>query len=269
MRAVVKTGLLAVVAAVIALSIRPVSAQDLPGLQKLAKAIEKNAHDLNKEIDDNFKPLPAYKQLNDYVVIIEKTAKTICKMVDDKGGKDKLKDPVNTVFKDVHALLRVVSKNKKDLEKVSEKAFKQLNKETDKMHTDVHALQTALNKATDDFKRVQELAKAIEKNAGDLNKEIDASFKPPVAYEQLNDYVIKIEKVAKTISKLVDDKSGKDKLKEPVEVIFKDVHSFLAIVNKNKKDLEKFSEKAYKHLRKETNQMHTDVHALENAFKKK
>jgi hypothetical protein len=117
---------------------------NLGGLHMAARAIEKNAHDLHEEVDRHFRRSPAYDHLHRHTREIERLAKAIHHITDNRDGYRQLRQAVNRLDDQVHHFVEVVQDSRR-FRGMSEHAYAHLWQEVQQLHRAVIAMKRQLD----------------------------------------------------------------------------------------------------------------------------
>jgi predicted phage-related endonuclease len=137
---------LALIAAVIALlvSADTASAQKSKRVHRLARIIEKHAHELHEEVDEHFKPSPAYKHLHRHVRDIERLAKAVHNIVDDDRSHRALRKAIQQLDVEIHHLVKV-AEDSKQYRNIPPQAYLHLRREVRYLHEAVRDMMHELD----------------------------------------------------------------------------------------------------------------------------
>jgi uncharacterized membrane protein YccC len=108
------------------------SAQDYKRVHRLARVIEQHAHELFEELDDHFKPTPAFKRLHQHAREIEQLAQAVHKFT-DVGNRKGMRVAVERLEEEINQFVRV-AENARDFGKVSPQAYAHLRREARYLH---------------------------------------------------------------------------------------------------------------------------------------
>jgi len=119
------------------------SAQDFKRIHRLARVIEKHAHELHEELDDHFKPTPSYKHLHQHVREIEQLAQAVHKFT-DAGNRKGMRVAVERLDDEIHHFVKV-AENAREFGKVSPQAYSHLRREARYLHEAVRDMRRELD----------------------------------------------------------------------------------------------------------------------------
>jgi hypothetical protein len=118
--------------------------RDFDEIHRAARAIEKNAHDLHEEVDDHFRPSPAYSHLHRHTRDIERQARTIHAIADSTGNRRLLRQAVERLDDEVHHFVEVVEDSQR-FRNIPPRAYAHLREEVRQLHRAVVALKRELD----------------------------------------------------------------------------------------------------------------------------
>jgi chemotaxis protein histidine kinase CheA len=138
-----KTGVLTVAVASVFGFAAPAQAQSYEHIDRLARKIERKAHDLHKEVDAHARRTPQYDHLHRDVGEIEKLAAHIHEVAHKEGDMRHIRDDAKKLDRLVHHAEEVLDELARS-RRIGREAYGHIREEFDALARDVHHLRDDL-----------------------------------------------------------------------------------------------------------------------------